>query len=344
MITVSRSAIVMITVSRSRQAASDCLRLLSRSRTITRLLLTHSASCNPPNMLFRCFGSYYNCNSNIICSFLTSSNSSNSSNSNNRIKSLSLFNARHFSSSSSSSSSSSFQALKSAIKDLSGQDSFMVSVSSPEDLIAWKSLPMEQLEIDQLEELARALFEGGVEGLDADVDCAVEMWKHADKRGSIEARYCIASCIRDGIVFEENPVLAYKMFEDLAKNRDFPIAFYMLGLMLNRGLGVENNPEEAFKCFKIASDRGVVRAYYDLSTFYDSGKIVPKNESLAVKCLEVAVETGDLLAKHALALHLYKGLGCDVDRVRAFELQMQAADGGHPAALFNVAVHYLAGK
>jgi TPR repeat protein len=63
------------------------------------------------------------------------------------------------------------------------------------------------------------------------------------------------------------------MFEDLAKNRDFPIAYYMQGLMLNRGLGVQKDAEAAFACFKTASERGVVRAYYDLSTFYDSGKV-----------------------------------------------------------------------
>ncbi len=72
--------------------------------------------------------------------------------------------------------------------------------------------------------------------------------------------------------------------------------------------------------------------------------MVPKNEELAVKYLEVASETGDLLAKHALALHYYRGLGCDVNRTKAFELQLQAAEGGHPGALFNVAVHYLSGK
>jgi hypothetical protein len=102
----------------------------------------------------------------------------------NKYNYINGINSRQFS----SSSSSSFQALKSVIKELSGQDSFMgmwaswfqykykiqksfshiynlsfpyfnaillVSVSSPEDLIAWSGLPMEKLELDQLEELAR---------------------------------------------------------------------------------------------------------------------------------------------------------------------------------------------
>lgn len=37
-------------------------------------------------------------------------------------------------------------------------------------------------------------------------------------------------------------------------------------------------------------------------------------------------------------------MGCEVNRARAFELQVQAADGGHPAAMFNVAIHYLSGE
>jgi hypothetical protein len=55
----------------------------------------------------------------------------------------------------------------------------------------------------------RALFEGGVDGLEPDVDRAVELWQHADKLGSTEARYCLASCVRDGIVFEVTYLSVY---------------------------------------------------------------------------------------------------------------------------------------
>ncbi len=158
----------------------------------------------------------------------------------------------------------------------------MVSVSTPEELMAWNSKPMEELDLDQLEELARALFEGSVEGLEANIEKSIELWQLADKLGSLEARYCLASCIRDGVVFEEDPELAFKMFEELATKCEFPIAYYMLGLMYNRGVGVPKDFAKAFSSFKTATDNGVTRAFYELSTFYDSGKVVTKNEELAV--------------------------------------------------------------
>jgi uncharacterized protein len=59
---------------------------------------------------------------------------------------------------------------------------------------------------------------------------------------------------------------------------------------------------------------------------------------------EAAAARGDIKAKFSQAIYLDQGVHVSRDRKRAFELYSEAANAGHPIAMFNLAGLYAAGK
>lgn len=93
----------------------------------------------------------------------------------------------------------------------------------------------------------------------------------------------------------------------------------------------------------MAIENGVPHAYYRLSQCYELGEGVEVDQDESLKYLEMSSTAGDPSGKHALAFRLYHGIGCLVDRKRAFSLQLDSANAGHVGAMCNVARSYLFG-
>lgn len=70
---------------------------------------------------------------------------------------------------------------------------------------------------------------------------------------------------------------AYEYFEQ----SDNPYAQYSLGVMYQRGLGVDQNNENAFDYFKQSATNGNVYGNYELARHYDYGIGCEKDEYLA---------------------------------------------------------------
>lgn len=119
--------------------------------------------------------------------------------------------------------SAAYHELKEAVKELSLGAAQPFTTPSKDSLKAWDETPPEQLKRDQLEELARAYFEG-VGGLPQDRSKSVELWAIASKMGSIEGRYSRASCLRDGVGVEKDLPLAFKELEALATQNNYNFA------------------------------------------------------------------------------------------------------------------------
>jgi hypothetical protein len=78
------------------------------------------------------------------------------------------------------------EALKDAVKELSEGEAVPFSYSTTASLLEWNATPLVDLSIDQLEELARAFFEG-VPGMPKDHTRAVEIWTQA----ALREHFCI---------------------------------------------------------------------------------------------------------------------------------------------------------
>lgn len=83
---------------------------------------------------------------------------------------------------------------------------------------------------------------------------------------------------------------------------------------------------------------------YNLGNACASGTGVQVDFSKAISFYEAAIKAGDPSAKFTYGTWLYKGIhGVTVDKMRSFQLNLEAADTGHPHAMFNVGCAYIEG-
>eukprot|EP01039_Chlorochromonas_danica_P000033 gene35-36_t len=228
-----------------------------------------------------------------------------------------------------------YHELKDAVKELSLGAAQPFVTPPKESLKAWNETPPEQLKREQLEELARAYFEG-VGGLPQDRSKSVALWAIASGMGSIEGRYSRASCLRDG----EGPSRNSKHW----LHKTTTIRHYSLAIMLENGEGCEKDEVRAFQHYRAAAKGGIVPAFHNIGNAYAYGRGVEQSDHKASLYYQAGVELGDPASCFVLGTWYYRGRGnLPVDPKKAFDLQLQAAQAKHPGAMFNVGVALLTG-
>jgi len=245
------------------------------------------------------------------------------------------------------------EKLREAVRELSGLGLGGDLYQNPQDisniplsnLKKWNDMNINELEIDQLELLARTYFEGINEGFNKNIDKAIDIWNIAAKKGSIEAQYSLAICIRDGVgKMEKDSNKAFNILISLAEQKNYHLAHYACGIMLDKGEGIEIDHVRSFKHFKEAGLRGVLPALHNMANAYYSGKGVEKDIKKAAYYYKAGAEAGNPFSKHIFANWLYEGKILKMDRPRAFRMQLEAAQMGHPGATYNVGSHYMSGE
>ncbi len=87
---------------------------------------------------------------------------------------------------------------------------------------------------------------------------------------------------------------------------------------------------------------GIVPSLHNLANAYAEGRGVEQSFQKARMYYEAAVEVEDPLACFTLGQWYYNGKGgLPVDKSKAFELQLKAAEREHPFAMFNIGTAYL---
>ena len=245
------------------------------------------------------------------------------------------------------------EKLREAVRELSGlglggdlyTNPTNVSNIPVSNLEKWSSMDVNSLDIEQLELLARTYFEGINEGFDKDVNKAIDLWNIASEKGSLEAQYSLAVCTRDGVgKIVKDSKKAFELMIVLAEQKNYHLAHYACGIMLDRGEGVEVDHERSFKHFKEAALRGVLPALHNMANAYFNGKGVAKDIKRAAYYYKAGAEAGNPFSKHVYANWLYEGKILKIDRARAFRMQLEAAGMGHPAATYNVGSQYMSGE
>jgi len=110
--------------------------------------------------------------------------------------------------------------LKSAIDELRGSNNeeFHIKKMKFTDI----NLSQKEYSVNELESLAEAYYEG--KGLPQDINRAIEIWNICASKGSVNARYCIAMCKREGLGIEKNAEECYKSLLDLIKDHNHSMA------------------------------------------------------------------------------------------------------------------------
>jgi len=105
-------------------------------------------------------------------------------------------------------------------------------------------------------------------------------------------------------------------------------AQYNLGVMYEKGKGVEKNLKKAKKWFQFAAEQGLAKAQYNLGLMYAKGKGVEKDYSKAIKWMTLAADQGNGKAQTNLGWMYETGKGVPRDTQKALSLYQLASDQG----------------
>jgi TPR repeat protein len=86
---------------------------------------------------------------------------------------------------------------------------------------------------------------------------------------------------------------ALREWTPLAKQGDASAQFN-LGLMYEKGQGVQQDYKTAVRWYRLAAKQGYVNAQYNLGVMYQNGQGVPQDYKTAVKWYRLAAEQGHL--------------------------------------------------
>lgn len=111
---------------------------------------------------------------------------------------------------------------------------------------------------------------------------------------------------------------AFKLFKPLAEQGNAE-AQANLGLMYERGQGVDPDFSKAFKWYRAAAEKGTAWAQYNLGIAYLNGHGTEKNENEAAKWFRKAALQGVTRAQEILGSMYNQGLGIPKGRKEAVE-------------------------
>lgn len=126
---------------------------------------------------------------------------------------------------------------------------------------------------------------------------AMEWWKDAAEKGSINALYRVGAAYRDG-VSRDKQVIVERNFEEAAKwltraaEKGDERAHFDLGSLYDDGLGVEKSPEQAARWFLEGARRGQVACQYNIAVMLEDGVGVERNPVEAYKWYYLAAQQG----------------------------------------------------
>ena len=138
---------------------------------------------------------------------------------------------------------------------------------------------------------------------------------------------------------QPNYIRAYELFEDLAKQHDFPNAYMQMGLMQLKGQGRDTSVEAALGLLENAFRLGSEEAAYYLGQIYEGQYQVLANNEKALYWYRHAVVRGHLDAQYRLTV-LEPEDQTQAEQQR-FNLLQQNAEQEHANSEYLLAQHYL---
>ena len=136
---------------------------------------------------------------------------------------------------------------------------------------------------------------------------------------------------------------AFSLCKKLAMEGDIK-AQANLGYFYAKGIGVDEDINEAFKWFMKSAKQGNADAQFNLGQCYLSGEGVEEDEEVAFKWFMKSAKQGDADAQFSLGICYLKGWGVDKDEGETFKWGMKSARQGNSTGQYIVGFCYLNGK
>ncbi|CAI2173652.1 13445_t:CDS:2 [Funneliformis geosporum] len=205
-------------------------------------------------------------------------------------------------------------------------------------------------------------FGRGVEKNDAK---AFEFYKNSAEQGDLAAQYKFAFCCENGIGTEVNKGKAFELYK-YAAERGSAFAQNSLGLLYEQvgycyeyGIGIKKDEIKAFEIYNKLANQSYLDAQYRVAYCYDKGigikvnkkkafelfkDAADKGNKFAQNSLGLLYEKGDLTAQYKFACCYEKGIGTEVNKEKAFEFYMYAAERGNVFAQNSLGLLYEQGE
>lgn len=215
-----------------------------------------------------------------------------------------------------------------------------------------------------------AILDNPPDGIEADPDRALRLWKVAAEGGSSSARLNLATrlllnddtsddahavALLDGVEDEQlQPHSAYPLGraylfghgveQDLERGARLMMtaveatptnidAQFLVGRAYQNGWGVPEDPLAAFRHMKLAADGGDARAQWHIGMMLLNGHGTGRNAAVARQYVRRSAEGGHVAGMISMAVMLARGEGGDVDAAESRRWYVRAADAGSAHAL-----------
>lgn len=170
-----------------------------------------------------------------------------------------------------------------------------------------------------------AMFGDG-SGRTQNVVKSIEMLSDAADNGSASAFYNLAYCYLEGIGVNKDPDEAYRYFDE-ADRLGSPEASHMLAMAYDSGY-LGNDPAKAFCYCEKAAQGEIAEAMMDLVRYYSKGIGTAKNDKKAYFWCLKAEKAGSSDALFRLGYFCEKGIGVAPDKQRALNYYQAALKKG----------------
>lgn len=168
---------------------------------------------------------------------------------------------------------------------------------------------------------------------------AVGLFKYAAEQGIAKAQYNLGVIYERGRGVQQSQKVAFEWYEKAAE-QSFANAQYNLGVMYTNGRGTKQSLNRAFELYEKAASQGHEMAQFNLGVAFHNGRGVKQNIVEAVKYYEKAAMQGHPDAQYNLGVLYFQGIGVDQSNELALEWFQKAAEQGESLAQCNLGVIY----
>ncbi len=157
--------------------------------------------------------------------------------------------------------------------------------------------------------------------------------------GNKDAYIFLADCYRNGWGTQQDPEAAFRWFKVGAEAGDTEC---MIGLArcYEEGFGVAADPESSFRWDLAAAEAGHPYGMLYTAINYEEGIGVGKDEKAAFAWYKRSAEAGYDLAMYNLTRCYASGIGTEQDKAKAFEWMKKLAETGNTYGMYNLALMY----
>lgn len=157
--------------------------------------------------------------------------------------------------------------------------------------------------------------------------------------GNKDAYIFLADCYRNGWGTQQDPEAAFRWFKVGAEAGDTEC---MIGLArcYEDGFGVAADPESSFRWDLAAAEAGHPYGMLYTAINYEEGIGVEKDENEAFAWYKKSAEAGYDLAMYNLTRCYASGIGTEQDKGKAFEWMKKLAEIGNTYGMYNLALMY----